>query len=265
MFKPRRPHALVVSLVVLLGMSGWAQAQDGLARRVTSITGRARSLSLSGPPARIGNLFYFVAVDDINGTALWVSDGTGPRAHLLRVVEAQNVAELSDRAFFLGSQGGAWALWESDGTIEGTVVVAPLPAGRYPSNLSAAGGRLYFVGTDGTPWVSDGTAAGTRSVSDVLAVSDGFYPAGFLDVGSAVYFIGFDAGSHIGLWRTRGTVSTTIEVADLGPLMASDSTTRFVYGLANVGGRVFFFSKEAGTAYRLWVSDGTLAGTFVLR
>ena len=264
MSKPRPLQALLVCLV-LLGMSGWARAMDGPARRVTSISSRTLSLTLSGSPVRVGNLLYFVAYDEIDGTALWVSDGTGPRARLLRVVDAQNLAELSNRVLFLGLQGGTWALWESDGTAGGTAIVTPLPAGRSPSNLTAAGTLLYFVGTDGTPWVSDGTAAGTHSISNVLAVSDDFYPAGFLDAGGAVYFVGLDADHRIGLWRTRGTVLTTIEVADLGPLVASDSSIRFIYGLSKVGGRVFFYSKEAGTTYRLWVSDGTPAGTFVLR
>ena len=67
-----------------------------------------------------------------------------------------------------GSIAGS-ALWKSDGTPAGTVLVKDIyPDGIYDSNLeylTAVGSTLFFTASEGPNndrlWKSDGTAAGT--------------------------------------------------------------------------------------------------------
>jgi len=65
-------------------------------------------------------------------------------------------------------------LWRTDGTPQGTRLVADLvpgPGSSDPQGLTVAGGRLYFSAWDTYHgrelWTSDGTAAGTRLAGDV--------------------------------------------------------------------------------------------------
>src|SRR5205807_1088619 len=71
--------------------------------------------------------------------------------------------------YFLAAQGAA--LWASDGTAAGTILLTQTDASHPIQNLSAVGNLLYFTGYDSTHghelWVSDGTAVGTHLAIDI--------------------------------------------------------------------------------------------------
>jgi ELWxxDGT repeat protein len=98
--------------------------------------------------------------------------------------------------FFAGDDGvHGQELWASDGTPEGTRLVAdinPGPAASWPENMSAVGGALFFKADDGQhgfePWRSDGTTGGTRLVADVLPGRTASHPGQFIEAGGHVYF-----------------------------------------------------------------------------
>ena len=82
---------------------------------------------------------------------------------------ASNLTEFDGQLFFTASDGTTGnELWVSDGTTEGTQLVAdinsnsssPFGYGSYASNLTEFDGQLFFTASDGTTgnelWVSDG-------------------------------------------------------------------------------------------------------------
>ena len=116
-----------------------------------------------------GQLF-FTANDGINGSELWVSDGTADGTQIVKDInpdnnnygyEPYNLTVAGDLLFFTADDGfNGRELWVSDGTTEGTQLfqdINPGVDGSYPSELTVVGDQLFFTANDGTtgtePWV----------------------------------------------------------------------------------------------------------------
>lgn len=103
----------------------------------------------------------FMAIDPVNGFALWRTDGTRAGTTLIRDVNSIRIFNpifagngvmffaALDRSGQFGTE-----LWRSDGTFNGTVMVADLNPGPASSQGSSsqmlnAAGMLYFLASDG--------------------------------------------------------------------------------------------------------------------
>ena len=170
-------------------------------------------------------------------------------------------------------------LWRSDGTAEGTALfkdIWPGVASSSPSQFTPAGDVMFFIADDGVAgrelWKTDGTEAGTVRVADAVAGPEGLrvdYPmvaggnglAYFLDVGT----------SERTLWRSDGTAGGTIPLHTFDDLSSfysdySGSLRGAALG-AGLGsaGQFVFSTADDPTGYELWVTDGTPAGTRLLK
>src|SRR5262249_40416336 len=112
---------------------------------------------------------------------------------------------------------------------------------------------------------SDGTADGTFALPAAVAVGPD-RRAEMIPFGDRLLFLEADAASNrIGLWESRGTAATTIRGAERGELVDPPSRRpRSPLGLSRADGRAVFFVPETD-AFRMWASDGTEAGTAVVR
>jgi ELWxxDGT repeat protein len=113
--------------------------------------------------------------------------------------------------------------------------------------LLVLGDRIFF-GQRGELWASDGTEGGTVLVKKVSAVAE------LTAVGDRLFF---SSGSR--LWVSDGTEAGTVEVAAFSGLVVS------VFNLAALRDRLFFFALDPEVLLELHVSDGTAAGTFVVK
>ena len=153
-------------------------------------------------------------------------------------------------------------LWRSDGTTEGTRLVADLTPGRqgsYMTLLGTVGNQVIFRQALGI-WVSDGTDPGTRQLADLcsecssrivgsISLSDG-------KRGDKVLFRVDHRTLGGALWVSDGTPEGT------GP-MPGVSFPRFMpnlFGLLDAGTAVFPV-RDTDHNYTLWRSDGTPEGT----
>ncbi|QRN96868.1 HYR domain-containing protein [Archangium violaceum] len=216
----------------------------------------------------VGNTLFFAAWDTAAGRELWKTDGT-PQG-TLRVKDLipgngssnpSNPRDAGGVLFFLAAN----ELWKSDGTDEGTVRLRDLQPtlGSVSGPLAVAGPRVYFL-SGNQLWTSDGTADGTTRLGFLRGSwSEGFmgYMRSFGAAGSTLFF-GADDGSH-GLepWMTDGTPGGTVPLGDLD-VGLHGGTPRAVMEL---GGGRFLFSARSDTGRALWVSDGTDAGTRLVR
>jgi len=161
------------------------------------------------------------------------------------------LTEASGALFFLAQEpNSVLRLWKSDGTETGTVPVKAVSRQfDYPTGLD---GFLFFVDELGL-WRTNGTAQGTFLVK---AGATRIPPA------SANGTLFFAAGSENGveLWRTD-VIGQTRMVKDIavGPQSSSPAE------LTNVDGVLFFTANDGQTGREVWKSDGTTAGTVLLK
>jgi ELWxxDGT repeat protein len=237
---------------------------------------------LEGIP--LGGSFALVATDTLHGTELWWSDGTPAGTRLPREVNPgagsavpqpngrfvglipmiDRLAALGARALFAADDGlHGEELWVTDGTEAGTVMIADLYPGSYPSaprQLTTAGDRVFFVAEHPLLgrelWESDGTAAGTRVLADLVPGADSSRPGNLEWLDGQLYFSAWTPTYGREVWRTDGVSKLTLRVTDIAPGSQSSSPGLF----RRVGPRLFFAADDGVHGSELWAisDDGTL-------
>jgi ELWxxDGT repeat protein len=237
----------------------------------------------SGPSylTQLNNKLYFSASDGVNGSGLWVSDGTESGTQLVKDIGISStgssyeagLVELNNKLYFAGNDGVNGAeLWVTDGTSAGTQLVKDInisPSGSFdysssPVLLTQVGNKLFFGANDGVNgrelWITDGTESGTQLVKDIKPGSFGSYLRSFTEFNNKLYFAA-DNGDGLSLWVSDGTTAGTQLVKDISPGLGArfyipDSFTVF-------NDKIYFFAgiDDEVNGVELWVSDGTTAGT----
>lgn len=165
-------------------------------------------------------------------------------------------------------------LWKSDGTEAGTVMVKDInPTGSsYPWlwTLTNMNGTSYFLADDGIHgrelWMSNGTVNGTKMVKDIRPGTEGSYLVpGFYIISNGKLFFAANDGTHGNdLWISDGTEAGTELVKDINPLSGSiDCFYGCIHSIIN--GLLFFEAFNQSNGFELWVSDGTEAGTEMVK
>lgn len=230
----------------------------------------------------VGGEVFFTAEDALGEIDLWKSDGTESGTVLVFDADANGVyyptqlTESGGRLFFTADEvGTGYELWTSDGTASGTHLVADInkvqDAFDGPRNLTDVDGTLFFTsydqyGYNRELWKSDGTAAGTMMVADLYIdpgldgqfgtadddASYGSYPYYLTNVNGLLYFVAQDFDGGYELYKSDGTQTGTVQVADLNPTGSS-----YPEGLTPFNGELFFSATDGVSGRQLYKSDGT--------
>ncbi len=221
----------------------------------------------------LGGFVYFSATDNTHGNELWKTNGTTTSL----VMDIQTGTNSSFPAYltvfgsnivFKANDGTAGAeLWISNGVTASLLKdIEPLTGSSNPAKFCVNGSNIYFTAftsTYGTePWISDGTATGTHLLADMNTGTSGVTITDFRPLGANTLIAAlFGPVSHE--WYVTNGTSVTL-VKDINPnAYYSGLSGQIGYELA---GYIYFGANDAtGQGSELWRTDGTLAGTTMVK
>ncbi|MCC6703044.1 MAG: T9SS type A sorting domain-containing protein [Fluviicola sp.] len=163
----------------------------------------------------------------------------------------------------------------SDGTDVGTTIISDLGMRKMTAldfqknKFVPMGGKLYYANRRNELCVTDGTSSGTSMLIDIHLTdsTENYGVKELLGASSTkLFFIGDNGMTGAELWVSDGTTGGTQLINDIVP--GAQGFFPFISGTHYVGTvideKLYFFAKDATHGWEPWVSDGTVAGTFML-
>ncbi len=237
--------------------------------------------------SNIANLFayngiiYFSATDGVNGIELWRTDGTPQGTYLFKDINAGSgnsspagFTVVNGILFFSAANAtNGQELWKTDGTVGGTVMVKDIRVGAGGAEiggLTAFNNKLVFTASasdfDSDPYISDGTAGGTFKLANINQSGD-TYPGGYYNAGGLLYFSAHNYSNSYEPWVTDGTQAGTRMLKNINlqsaPFVTDADSYPGYFTLFN--GNVYFSADDGLSGRELYQTDGTNAGTVLLK
>lgn len=231
---------------------------------------------------------YFSASDSVYGNELWVTDGTSEGTFLLKDINTQSSNDSSPKFFQVSGEYlffhaysdnayGFTYLWVTDGTSEGTREIDVLESRLQTTHKANFNNKIYFS-TDTflnqvTPigeelWVSDGSVSGTYLIKDINPGGTFDPPSSwardFIEFQGKLFFCANDGAGGEEIWTTDGTADGTNMFVNI------NTTNDPFYGGSHpfyltINANKMYFSADDEHGQEPWVTDGTVAGTFMLK
>ena len=213
-----------------------------------------------------------------SASTIWVTDGTPAGTiplspDILFANGLGSLAFLDGHYIFSGNTVALGTeLYTTDGTPGGTILVKdinPNAPGSLPRPLTIWNGFIYFTAETALEgeelWRTNGTPAGTTLVKDI----NPGVPGSSIDrevavLGGFLYFTAETALEGRELWRTDGTLGGTTLVKDIVQGIGG-SNYPDKYELNSSGTYLLFMARTPASGVELWRSDGTAAGTVLLK
>ena len=212
--------------------------------------------------AALGDELVFAA--SVNGAYayLMASNGTQAGTGLLTPhVFGQNIrfTAVGSEMFVAAGDASGIQLWATDGSLGHATQLTGAFDGFTTSDtltfLTPFDGKLYFADA-GALYVTDGTVAGTKLDVSLDVESQPVALAG------EMVFYGFTSANGDGVYASNGAVGDLHFLGPASGLLAGiDPNPTFVVS----GSKAFFALGTAASGDELWVTDGTAAGTQLVK
>lgn len=179
-----------------------------------------------GPFVSFDGMLYFIGWN-AGSSGLYRTDGIA--TNLVRQFGSaawesrQTLVAANGALYFAASETSSGEeLWTSDGTADGSHIVADIAPGAQsslPRSITAMANKLLFSANDGVNgeelWTTDGTSVGTYMLKDISPGALGSTPSNFSVLGSTAFFSADDLIHGRELWSTDGSPAGTSLFQDL--------------------------------------------------
>ena len=219
------------------------------------------------------------------GPTVWKSDSAGESVPIKGVPGTITSGTALDNNFLFTVNAGEGfsgtdqvELWFSDGTTDGTTKLRELGPWDFFGNnvqvdyLDVDGMQLLTVtqqlesDTVASLWTSDGTVAGTAPYAEGFT---GVLENAIHDLAelNGDYFFTSRRGidSPLNLWKTDPVAKTVESIKSFNEPSVADFDTGIFSVATTVGDSLYFRANDGISDYELWTSDGTEAGTRLVR
>jgi ELWxxDGT repeat protein len=217
---------------------------------------------------KVGNSIFFISPNSLNGTELWKTDGSETGTVKIKAdfpseyYGMTSIATSSLLFFKYGDTEGYTEPWVSDGTYEGTHMLADINPDHntsYPSYMGSLGNKVFLNATNGNDnwvlYISDGTTDGTFP----LKTFPYNIPRSVI-FNETLYFSANDGIHGWELWYSDGTQQGTFMFKEIVP--GSDGA--FCSNYHEYNNLLYFTVENADGTSQIWSSDGTPENTVPL-
>ncbi len=229
---------------------------------VTEITGFTYGSQLHAFDGKL----YFLNGSAATGSELWTSDGTSSGTHLVHDinpgVNSSNISVVGNKNGYLyfsandGQHGRE--LWRTNGTSSGTTLVVDLTIGSESSDgkFTAVGDRWLYTATIAPP-ISMIAATGEQRVRAVWINEDSTGSVSLFELPQAVNWRQIKNVTPVG---SKVVFYAEEPLVDFNTVVLSDQASNYLDGPVYNS----FHRPLTNTVWKLYVSDGTVEGPFVV-
>jgi ELWxxDGT repeat protein len=215
-----------------------------------------------------GQLLFHIDYQNPDFTpGLWRSDGTPGGTELIkgdpvRFRFVQLFTRVDSLVYFINKDltlTSNETLWRTDGTTAGTMMLLDLGSTGSLSSIIDVDGTAFAFGQLSTGSyflnVSDGTPPGTQFIHEFSGSIDANQ---MLAWNGSLYFVEVNK-----LWVSDGTTDGSTILGQFLP--AVDPQSSAIMGFTGLGSQVFFAAGDAEHGNELWKTDGSAAGTLLVK
>ena len=205
--------------------------------------------------------------------AFWVSDGTVDGSEKIETTTSEffhnnEYAVVGNQLFFQANNEAGYEIWKTDGTAIGSGLVKDIHPEFDDNNIEGIidlNGKALFTASDGNwlgkeLYISDGTEAGTQLLKDINTQGNrGSSPQNYFQFGNKILLSADNGEYGREPWIIENGTATLLKDINSGTLYSNPSN------FLELNGLVYFYATSAEKGKELWKTDGTEAGTVLVK
>jgi ELWxxDGT repeat protein len=226
----------------------------------------------------VNGTLFFSADNGSQGFELWKSGGTSANTVMIKDLTpgsagTQNMRDfitVNGKLFFSCKSGRE--LWISDGTSAGTDTILTSSSFSFfkEDSYIELNNNLIFVTQDQSTynlslWKSGGTSATTSLIKTFNSGGLSIHYSTYKIYNNNLYFVADDGTSGREVWKTDGTTSGTTLVKDINSGSSNGTAWPDPPFFNEVNGELLFLGNEGTNGEELWKTNGTSAGTILVK
>lgn len=216
------------------------------------------------------NKLYFTAFTPANGRELYEYTGSGAPSRITDInpgagnsFNNPSYFQHNNILYFTASNATTTAIY----TMQGSTIakLMDIPAGTSLGKFEQLGNNVFFplfgMSNGCKIYKSNGTVSGTSVLKEFTSMLAGFADPLLINIDNKIYFTGTTDAEGMEPWITDG--NTVDMIADINP--GPDGSLSMFANAVVLKGKVTFMAMTGDNGAELWATDGTAAGTSMLK